>query len=227
MVKITGGKFMMGRNGGDPLQSPEHETEVKDFWIDKNEVTNEEYYQFVEATNYNPLPLHWENGKPLTSDLKIPVRWVNIDDINAFIAWRSKRDSVTYRLPTEEEWEYAARNGSENHLYSWGDEFDEAKSSVRRDITFTPVGSKPEGANKLGVQDLIGNIWEWTGTPANGYKGSPLAPAIEKLASKTQNVVRGGFDTKQGVSTGTATWRAFKPVKDRDKAIGFRLARSD
>lgn len=226
MVKITGGKFTMGRSGGDPLQSPEHEAEVKDFWIDKNEVTNEEYYQFVEATKYNPLPLHWENGKPLTADLKKPVRYVNLDDINAFIAWRSKRDGVTYRLPTEEEWEYAARNGSENTLYPWGNDFDEATAGVRRDLNFVDVGTNTTGANKLGVMDLVSNIWELTSSPAIAYKGSPLAQEVQTRVGKDHLVVRGGFDQKQGVKTAMSTYRSFSSVTNRDKVIGFRLARS-
>lgn len=227
MVKITGGKFTMGRNGGDPLQSPEHEAEVKDFWMDKTEVTNAEYYAFVEATTYNPLPLHWENGKPLTAELNMPVRYVNFDDIKAFADWRSKRDKVNYRLPTEEEWEYAARNGSANNLYPWGDEFDENKAGVRRDLLFAPVGSKPEGANKLGVLDLVGNVWEWTSTPASAYKDSPLFKEVEERVGKTHLVVRGGFDQNKGITTATSTYRAFKLSKDRDKAIGFRLVRSE
>lgn len=227
MVKVTGGKFTMGHNGGDPLQSPEHEAEVKDFWIDKKEVTNEEYYQFVEAMKYNPLPLHWENGKPLTADLKKPVRYVNLEDINAFIGWRSKRDGATYRLPTEEEWEYTARNGSENTLYPWGNEFDEATAGVRRDLNFVEVGTNPTGANKLGVMDLVSNIWELTSSPATAYKGSPLVPQVEARVGKDHLVVRGGFDQKQGVKTAMSTYRSFSSVTNRDKAIGFRLARSD
>ncbi len=226
MVKIPGGKFTMGRNGGDPLQSPEHETEVKDFWMDKTEVTNAEYFAFVEATKYNPLPLNWENGKPLTAELNLPVRYVNLDDINSFADWRSKRDNVNYRLPTEEEWEYAARNGSANNLYPWGDEFDENKAGVRKDLNFVAVGSKPEGANKAGVMDLVGNVWEWTSTPANAYKGSPLSKNVEEQVGKTHLVVRGGFEQNKGITTATSTYRAFKLSKDRDKAIGFRLARS-
>ncbi len=227
MVKITGGKFTMGRNGGDPLQSPEHEAEVKDFWIDKNEVTNEEYYQFVEAMKYNPLPLHWENGKPLTADLKKPVRYVNLEDINAFIAWRSKRDGVTYRLPTEEEWEYAARNGSENTLYPWGNEFDEATAGVKRDLNFVDVGTNASGANKLGVMDLVSNIWELTSSPAIAYKGSPLVQEVQTRVGKDHLVVRGGFNQKEGVKTAMSTYRSFSSVTNRDKVIGFRLARSD
>lgn len=227
LVKIQGGKFTMGRNGGDPLQSPEHEAEVKDFWMDKTEVSNAEYYAFVEDAKYNPLPLNWENGKPLTAEMVLPVRYVNFDDIKAFADWRSKRDKVNYRLPSEEEWEFAARNGSDDNLYPWGDEFDENKAGVRRDLNFAPVGSKPEGANKLGILDLIGNVWEWTSTPASAYTGSPLAKEVEERVGKTHLVVRGGFDQNKGVSTGTSTYRVFKLARDRDKAIGFRLVRSD
>lgn len=226
MVKIPGGKFTVGKNGADALQTPEYEAELKDFWIDKTEVTNAEYFAFVEATKYNPLPLNWENGKPLTAEMNIPVRYVNIDDINAFAEWRSKRDGLTYRLPTEEEWEYVARNGSDDTLYPWGNEFDEGKAGVRKDLNFVAAGSKPEGASKLGVLDLIGNVWEWTSTPARAYKGSPLAKDVEERVGKTHLVVRGGFDQNKGVSTGTSTYRAFKSMKDRDKAIGFRLVRS-
>ncbi len=227
MIKISGGKFTMGRNDGDPLQGPEHEAEVKEFWMDKTEVSNAEYFAFVGDTRYNPLPLNWENGKPLTAEMDLPVRYVNLDDIKAFADWRSKRDKVNYRLPSETEWEYAARNGSADNLYPWGDEFDENKAGVRRDLNFAPVGSKPEGANKLGIMDLIGNVWEWTGTPANAYPGSPLAKEVEDRVGKTHLVVRGGFDQNKGVSTATSTYRAFKLSKDRDKAIGFRLVRSD
>lgn len=227
MVRIPGGKFKMGRNDGDLLEKPEREVEVKDFYMDKTEVTNAEYYQFVLEKQYNPIPLHWENGKPLTADLQQPVRYVNFDDIKAFAEWRSKRDGVTYRLPTEEEWEYAARNGSENNLYPWGNEWDENKASVRQDLTFVPVGSKPEGANKWGVLDLVGNVWEWTSSPASAYPGSDLTKQVEERVGKTHLVVRGAFDLKKDLSSSTATYRVFKDFKDRDKAIGFRLVRSD
>ena len=87
-------------------------------------MTNEEYYALVSSTGYKPVPADWEDGKPIAGQEKMPVRFVNIDNVNAFIAWRSKRDGVSYRLPTEAEWEYAARNGSKDSLYPWGDKFD-------------------------------------------------------------------------------------------------------
>lgn len=227
MIKIPGGKFRMGRNDGDLLEKPEREVEVRDFYMDKTEVTNAEYYQFVQEKQYNPIPLNWENGRPLTADLQHPVRYVNLDDIKAFAEWRSERDGVTYRLPTEEEWEYAARNGSDGNLYPWGNDWDENKASVRRDLIFVPVGSKPEGANKWGVLDLIGNVWEWTSSPATAYPGSELVRQVEETIGKSHLVVRGAFDLKRNLSNSTATYRVFKNAKDRDKAIGFRLVRSD
>ena len=229
MIKIPGGKFTMGHNGGDLFESPEHETEVKDFSIDKTEVTNAEYYDFVKAKNYNPIPSNWENGKPLTNEMNAPVRYVNLDDIKAFTDWRSERDKVTYRLPTEEEWEYAARNGSANNIYPWGDKWDEEKAVVRRDLVLSPVGSIPGGADKWGVLDLVGNVWEWTSSKAAAYKGAnpEFAKQIEEKFGKDHVAVRGTFSLTKDASTATATVRTFNQIGKRDKIIGFRLARSD
>ena len=229
MVKIPGGKFTMGRNGGTVFESPENEVEVKDFWLDKTEVSNAEYYDFVKAKNYNPIPLNWENGKPLTSEMSMPVRYVNIDDIKAFIAWRSERDKTTYRLPTEEEWEYAARNGADNNLYPWGDKWEDDKANVRRDLTLVPVGTSQGSANKWGVLDLIGNVWEWTESKAAAYKGN-TPEVVRGMEAKYGNgfvVVRGAFDTNGQPSTATSSYRVFNQTFKRDKIIGFRLARSD
>ena len=70
-------------------------------------------------------------GKPIGGEETMPVRFVNMEDIKAFAAWRSKRDNTTYRLPTEQEWEYAARNGSKKNLYPWGDSFDPKSFKMR------------------------------------------------------------------------------------------------
>lgn len=229
MVKIPGGKFTMGRNGGDLFESPEHEVEVKDFSIDKTEVTNAEYYEFVKAKSYNPIPSNWENGKPLTNEMNMPVRYVNLDDIKAFTSWRSERDKATYRLPTEEEWEYVARNGSDNNLYPWGDKWEDDKAVVRRDLVLSPVGSIQAGADKWGVLDLVGNVWEWTESKASAYKGAnpEFAKQIEEKYGKDNVVVRGAFNLNKDSSTATSTFRTFNQVNKRDKVIGFRLVRSD
>jgi formylglycine-generating enzyme required for sulfatase activity len=229
MVKIPGGKFTMGYNNGTAFERPENETEVKDFWLDKTEVSNAEYYEFVKAKNYNPIPLNWENGKPLTNDMNMPVRYVNLDDIKAFTAWRSERDKVTYRLPTEEEFEYAARNGADNNIYPWGDKWEDDKANVKRDLTLVPVGTSTGSANKWGVLDLIGNVWEWTESKAVAYKGN-TPDVVKKMGEQFGDgfvVVRGAFNPNGQPATATAYYRVFNQVAKRDKIIGFRLARSD
>jgi serine/threonine protein kinase len=226
MVKIPGGKFTMGRNDGTPLEIPEHEVTVKDFWLDKTEVTNAEYFEFITATGYNP-PRHFENGKPISGDSNTPVRFVSIDDVTAFAAWRSKRDNLTYRLPTEEEWEYAARNGSQDNLYPWGDKFEEGFAVINRSNTAPEaVGLKSEGANKWGVVDLIGNVWEWTGSKPFLYPGSK---GTLKETEEPHYMVRGGSADQKtsGKIPITSTFRIDFPGSRRDATVGFRLARSD
>ena len=115
--KLTAENFLMGRSDVvDPKKDfsyPAHEVEVKDFWMDRTEVTVQEYYDFVKANDYKPTPPNWEDGKTLPTEMNLPIRFVNMNDAKAFAEWRSQRDKVIYRLPTESEWEYAARNGAE------------------------------------------------------------------------------------------------------------------
>ncbi len=226
MIKIPGGKFMMGRDDGLDFEKPQHEVEVKDFWMDKTEVTTGEYYEFIKEKDYKPTPAYWEGGKPLAGEEKLPIRFVNMNDARAFADWRSKRDGVIYRLPTENEWEYAARNGSEDNLYPWGDEFKNGCAVVDQpDTKPEAVGSKSCGANKWGVQDLIGNVYEWTSTETSLYPGNP-----GQVDSRYQNtfVIRGGsaFDKSTGKTAISSTYRGFVEPTKRDARLGFRLVRS-
>jgi eukaryotic-like serine/threonine-protein kinase len=221
MVEIPGGKFTMGRNDGPPGEQPEHPVEVKDFLMDKTEVTNAEYHDFTMETGYR-APLDWANSRPVAGEEMFPVSRVSIEDVNKFIEWRSKRDGVTYRLPTEEEWEYAARNGSSENLYPWGDKLDPGHAVIERSAA-QPVGSLPAGANKWGVLDLIGNVWEWTSSNIKPY---PKSPAV---FSKPNNIViRGGsYNTKAaGDKTVSSTTRYDADPTKQDGLLGFRLVRS-
>ncbi len=227
MVQISGGEFRMGRNDGLPQEKPEHKVVVKEFWMDKTEVTNEEYYEFVKETEHQPAPSNWERGKPFSSDLKMPVRFVSHEDAKAFAAWRSKRDSLAYRLPTEQEWEYAARNGAQNNLYPWGDRY-KSDCAVLDQQTNEPkkVGSMDCGANKWGVQDLIGNVFEWTSSEANLYPGNK---GEVQNTSEPHYMIRGGASTYKstGASAITATFRTPISGAKRDAGLGFRLVRSE
>lgn len=229
LVQIPGGVFTMGRNSGSDNERPEHQVTVKDFRMDKTEVTNAEYYEFTQSADYNPGAdhcAHWANGKPVPGEEQMPVRFVNADDVNAFAQWRSKRDGVTYRLPTEQEWEYAARNGSKGNLYPWGNKFD-AKCAVLDQLNNnpSPVGSTT-CANAWGVKDLIGNVFEWTGSEASLYPGS----TGEVLHMKEPHLmVRGGaaIAKSAGPNPITSTFRVGAPAKRRSSQLGFRLVRSE
>lgn len=232
MVKIVGGEFTMGRNDGTDLEKPEHKVSVNDFWIDKTEVTNKEYYQFIEESGYKNYPLDWvgEKKKPVSGKEDNPVRSVNMEDIKEFIKWRSERDNVSYRLPTEAEWEYVARNGSDNNLYPWGDEYKQECAVVGKSTaTPEPVGSKPCGASKKwGVVDLIGNVYEWTSSEANTYPGSKIE-IVNKAPDDTLFIIRGGSAYRDpiGKLAETSTFRIDVPSKVRDNRLGFRLVRSE
>jgi serine/threonine-protein kinase len=223
LVAIPGGTFQMGRNDGPPQEQPQHPVTVQAFLMDRTEVTNAEYADFVRDMNHE-APSHWVRGRPLAGQERWPVVNVSAQDAQAFAAWRSKRDSVTYRLPTEEEWEFAARSGGEYRSFPWGDNWAESRAVVKEAAT-QPVGSYPEGKNRWGVVDLIGNVWEWTSSKASLYTGTTQIPA----AYKEWVVVRGGSyasDPDDRQIPISATYRDWFAPNFRNPNYGFRLVRS-
>jgi serine/threonine protein kinase/formylglycine-generating enzyme required for sulfatase activity len=221
LIQIPAGHFQMGRNQGPPQETPAHPVDVTAFSMDKTEVTNGEYGEFVRETN-GAAPAHWNGTKPPSGLELWPVVNVSVDDANAFASWRSKRDGVTYRLPTEAEWEYAARNGENADLYPWGKQW-QAKQAVLDEGTPAEVGSHPGGNNKWGVQDLIGNVWEWTSSKVTSYPGNPIT-----VPTSTQDwiALRGGaFVSKTADKDNpvSSCMRTFLPAKTRNPLLGFRL----
>ena len=225
LVEIPGGTFQMGRDNGPLQERPAHPVTVKTFFLDRNEIVNGEYAEFVRETN-SAAPSHWANGKPVFGQEKWPVVNVSVEDAKNFAAWRSKRDGVAYRLPTEEEWEYAARGGDQDFLYPWGNDWQNDRAVVLEAFPKT-VGSLPDGKNRWGVNDLIGNVWEWTSTTIAFYPGSrgtALPPEY-----RTWIVKRGGSfisDPNDKTNPITATYRDFAPGSTKHATIGFRLVRS-
>jgi formylglycine-generating enzyme required for sulfatase activity/serine/threonine protein kinase len=223
LVEIPGGTFQMGRNDGPPQEQPAHSAAVQKFFMDRTEVTNAEYAEFVAGTNYD-APSHFVKGKPLPGQEKWPVVNVSPKDAEAFAAWRSRRDGVQYRLPTEEEWEFAARSGGEYKSYPWGDKW-EAKRAVVKEATPRPVGTYTDGKNKWGVVDLIGNAWEWTSSKASIYGGAAEIPPD----NREWVVARGGSyasdpnDLRIPIS---ATYRDWFDPTLRHANFGFRLVRA-
>ncbi|MEP7149825.1 MAG: SUMF1/EgtB/PvdO family nonheme iron enzyme [Acidobacteriota bacterium] len=222
MAEIPGGTFKMGRNSGQDNERPEHEVTVNKFKMDKTEVTNAEYYEFVAETGYRPFPIHWVNEKPIPGQERMPVRFVNASDVEAFAAWRSKRDGTVYRLPTEEEWEFAARNGSKENLYPWGDKFDPQCAVIDQSSNDPTVVASKSCPDAWGVHDLIGNIFEWTSSEPSLYPGS--SGEVRPL-TEPHLMLRGGaaIYKSTGNNAITSTFRVGVPANTRRAEIGFRL----
>jgi formylglycine-generating enzyme required for sulfatase activity len=221
MVHIAGGDFTMGRDDGELIERPAHKITVDPFLLDAYEVTCEEYAGFIKDTGWRSPP-RWQGASYPQGEARYPVAGVTWDDANEFIRWRSQRDGVTYRLPTEEEWEFAAR-GAQGRLYPWGDIWREGVANIGGASHNGPVnvGSFKDGATPEGVYDLIGNVWEWTSSELKPYPGGSLPEVLPG----DYRVMRGGsWNTRENL---TATYRGYWYVRgDHDYSkTGFRCAR--
>lgn len=129
------------------------------FYIDRTEVTNEQYKKFLDDSGYKPkwpenFLRHWEKGNYPKDKSKHPVVWVSYEDASAYAGWAGKR------LPTEEEWQMAAQ-GPGGRKWPWGNLDDPRKANFDSEGT-APVGSYPQGVSPYGCLDMAGNVWEWT-----------------------------------------------------------------
>lgn len=156
-VNIPAGKFWMGEG------NEAHQVELPEYRISRVPITNAQYALFVKATE-RKTPEHWQDGrvpKGLESHPVVNVTWY---DALAYCEWLSKMTGKPITLPSEAEWEKAARGDKDKRAYPWGDEFDSSKCNTRElglgDTT--PVGIFLEGASPHVVLDMSGNVWEWT-----------------------------------------------------------------
>ncbi len=175
MVPITGGTFQMGRDdvpAGEEeeysFQFPQHSEIVGGYYIDRTEVTNEEYAEFVKAKG-KKVPENWQDGKPPVTEDKFPVTYISYDDAVRFADWITERDNVPCQLPTEKEWEYAARSGAKQYIYPWGNDWIPNRANIGSKLP-KEVGTSGDETEVGGVQDMLGNVWEWTSTPFKYYE---------------------------------------------------------
>lgn len=238
MILIPAGPFIMGTNdeqeqlvirqlGGGELiehprwflsEKPQREVHVEAFYIDKFEVTNADYQKFIDATGYDE-PRHWENRKYPQGEGNLPVVYVNWKDANAYSRWAGKR------LPTETEWEKAAR-GTDARIWPWGNVFDITKCNVEswEGSGPKPVGSLPECVSPYGVYDMAGNVWEWTDSWYDTYPGSTFtSPEF----GKKFRVLRGGswfyYDSLNPIGARTPS-RDIGTENHLSYIVGFRCA---
>jgi formylglycine-generating enzyme required for sulfatase activity len=216
MVHIPAGPFTMGSGDGDPDATPPHRRDLPEFWIDDREVTVTEYARFVEATGHQP-PTGWIGQQPPRGLERLPITNITWFDALEYAVWAGKR------LPTEAEWEKAAR-GTDGREFPWGP----ADSEKRRNLDsghLTAVGSFPSGASPYGILDASGNAWEWTADWYDAYPGS-MARSVE--FGRKYKVIRGGAaEYYYGLeNTGSATQRARTLPYGAHDFVGFRCARS-
>jgi formylglycine-generating enzyme required for sulfatase activity len=217
-VEIPGGEVPVGR---DPVslrgaaradELPQHVVEVPTFELLTTPVTNARYAEFVADGDGAPPP-HWPGFRPPDALAEHPVTWVDWDDADAFCRWAGGR------LPTELEWEKAAR-GDDGRTYPWGDAPDERRAVVGRGLkrgSTAPAGSLPSGASPYGLLDMAGNVWEWTASWYGPYPGP--------TADGTERVLRGGSFASPDVRWARSAIRSRSHPCRRQAHIGFRVAR--
>jgi len=182
-VLVRGGTFVSGDAGTNKGE----EVRVEDFEILDHPVTNAEYSEFVRDAKFPPPP-HWTDGKVPSGMEKMPVTFVNRFDATAYTEWLSRRTARSHRLPTNAEFEYAARAGLERKKYLWGDEDpDPAKANFDSEANRNPTewrrylkAVKSYPPNGYGLHDMAGNVWQITtlmldpGRTGDKYRATPV-----------------------------------------------------
>ena len=234
MTEIPAGEFVMGSNDIDkeakafqygdrrPWYSnerPQRKVSLERYHIDNTEVTNQQYQAFVEKAGHRPPP-HWGGTKPPEQTADHPVVFVSWADADAYCGWKGGR------LPTEAEWEKAAR-GTDGRSFPWGNDFDIKKVNTLGEFGGpTPVELLKEGASPYGLLGMAGNAQEWT---ADWYKPYPDNDFKDPEYGEKVKVVRGGGWGGMGhysLSVYVRTsFRNTAPPKGLYDDVGFRCVR--
>ncbi len=254
LVRIPAGTFIMGAEDGEPDERPPHTVYLDEFLIGAYAVTHLEYARFVRDTGYRPpmvddLPLvvlhggdeairtfrtiavrfQWVNGQPPPPLRQHPVTLVRWEDAAAYCRWLADRTRLPIRLPTEAEWEKAARGGLEGQPYPWGEGADPSRANYLADPSSKlnhgtqPVGTFPP--NGYGLYEMAGNVWEWVAdwydphyyavSPPRNPPGPP---------SGHLRVVRGGAWVVTDPRQLRCSYRHKVPADTYSYSIGFRIA---
>jgi len=222
MMLIAAGEFVMGDDNHDPSEKPAHKVTLPDFYLDKFEVTNEQYQRFCDATRRSAPSNPWWDENYLKASPRAPVLGVSWDDANAYAKWAGKR------LPTEEEWEKAASwdpASQKKRQWPWGDSPEVSRANVGGQQRTSEVGSFTGGVSPYGVEDLSGNVAEWVSSYFQPYAGNQTRNP--DFGTKNR-VVRGGT-YKGDIQDARTTRRLYHSPqlnqaekKNRAFLIGFR-----
>lgn len=241
MVWIPPGLFLFGTDkqdeAGEALsiglpkpwyadETPRQKIFLKGFYIDRHETTHRRYKIYVDDLGAMP-PSYWENDNFPEGQEDLPVTWATWFDAANFCQWAGKH------LPSEKEWERAAR-GNDGNLYPWGNKFNIEYANLAGKAggknALVPVGSYPQGASPEGALDLVGNAWEWTANDYGPYKGSRYQSPYYEESYKT---LRGASASYFGHFPGASYTEALKkfarggyrqpaPPEEGARDVGFR-----
>ena len=253
VARIPAGEFTMGADDGEEDERPPHRVYLDEFCIGVYPVTNDQYAAFVRDAKHRvpavrqlprivtgdqeqpfrelAAPYVWRAGDPPRDRGNHPVTLITFEDAVAYCQWLSLKTGLSVRLPTEAEWERAARGGVDAAKYPWGDELDPARANYLSDPTAKQlrgtlaVGSFP--ANSYNVFDVIGNVWEWVSdwyqpdAYADRLRHNPAGPP-----DGTLRVLRGGAWVVHEPRMLRVSYRHKVPPDTYAYSIGFRIAYS-
>jgi formylglycine-generating enzyme required for sulfatase activity len=250
LARIPAGEFLMGSSDAEFDERPVHRVHVSEFLISRFAVTQGEYARFVDQTGHPPpdlrnlplitsgglesmfkdlaAPYLWQEGRPPSGRERHPVVLITYEDALAYCRWLSRVVGRPVRLPTEAEWERAARGGLETHKFPWGDEIGPehanflADPASKRNGGTRQVGAFPP--NDYGLFDMAGNTWEWVADwyGADYYATSesrdPVGPPQGVF-----RIVRGGSWVNDDVEMLRCAYRHKVPPDTYAYSIGFRI----
>jgi formylglycine-generating enzyme required for sulfatase activity len=250
LARIPAGEFLMGAADAEDDERPVHRVYVGEFFIGRFPVTDDEYQKFVQATGYPPpvvrdlplialgereasfregaAPYAWEHERPPAGHGSHPVVLVRYDDALAYCDWLSQTIARVVRLPTEAEWEKAARAGADGLRYPWGNDIDASRGNFLADPPTRPQrGTRPTGTyapNAFGLYDVCGNVWEWV-SDWYGADYYGLGDNRDPRGPQTGNMrlVRGGSWLNDDVTMLRCAYRHKLPPDTYAYSVGFRI----
>jgi len=253
VARIPQGEFIMGADDSDEDERPSHRVYLDEFYLGIHPVTNEEYARFVQETRHpSPdvrtlptivaherqhvfrelaAPFVWTDGLPPPDRERHPVVLVTVEDAMAYCAWLQTRTGKPFRLPTEAEWEKAARGGLERQRFPWGDDIAPSRANYLTAPESKSQGSTQEvgryPANGYQLFDMAGNVWQWVSdwyAPdyyARAQYLNPPGPEAGQL-----RIVRGGSWVNDDTNFLRCAYRHRIPADSYSYSVGFRVAYS-
>lgn len=228
MAQINGGSFQMGRSDVPQKdldfgnQYPDHTVEVGTFYLDKTEVSNKQYEEFVNNAKH-PVPSNWKDGKLPAGEENNPVAFVSLNDAQAYAQWAGKILKQPCRLPTEEEWEYAARNGNKQTTFPWGNDWQPDKANLSSGKVAKINETNDETLNG-GIKNMLGNVAEWTSSKYMLYKGNQKK--LDSIESELYVTRGGNYGMSQNLLANPSwltTFRLPAPPQTKAPQLGFRI----